>query len=436
MSYRKPQDGALASEPEDDADRAAVCEKSGQSGLASPKAPRTVRFWALPIVITVAVLSVLAVLYLGETLKPMTSVRHFPVAVVNEDEGPSGGPIGEALVSALDKNKFDVRVLSREKARDQLNNAQVYGALAIPRDFSLKLQDFRQRVASPAGAGRPMITIATNPRAGTLGASIAGQTFTHAIGVVNQSLGKRLSAQVTQQIGGAPLPEAVSLAMTTPIQIKIIAHRPLPDGSSNGLSAFYYSLLLLLAGFIGSVVISALADSMLGYLPRFRTLLIKWALVVVLALLASTIYLAIAKGLGMPTSHGLSLWLYGVFAIVAVGITSTSLIAVLGSTGLLVGLLLFVVLGLPTAIGTVPLEAMPSFVGLLAKFEPMLQVFLGARALLYFDGRADAGLSQAVTMTAIGLLIGLLLGAIVTRVYDKRASYRVSAAPETANAQE
>jgi hypothetical protein len=62
-----------------------------------------------------------------------------------------------------------------------------------------------------------------------------------------------------------------------------------------------YALLLLLAGFTGSFVVSMLVDSMLGLVPaefgpvyrfaeqvkisRFRTLLIKWAFMVVLALL-------------------------------------------------------------------------------------------------------------------------------------------------------
>jgi hypothetical protein len=99
--------------------------------------------------------------------------------------------------------------------------------------------------------------------------------------------------------------------------------------------------------------------------------LIKWAFMVVLALLTSGGYMLIAGQLGMPIAHSLPLWLFGVFAIAAVGITSTSLIAVLGA------------------------------------------------------GQADAGLSQALTMTAIGLAIGLLLGGIVTRIYDRRGYHRI-----------
>jgi hypothetical protein len=120
---------------------------------------------------------------------------------------------------------------------------------------------------------------------------------------------------------------------------------------------------------------------------------------------------------------------YGVFAIVSVGVTATSMIAALGSMGLLVNLLVFVILGLPSAGATVPLQATPHFFVWLARFEPMHQVFLGTRALLYFDGHPDAGLTRALEMCTLGLVIGLLLGAIVTMIYDRRGYHRVATAP-------
>jgi hypothetical protein len=77
----------------------------------------------------------------------------------------------------------------------------------------------------------------------------------------------------------------------------------------------------------------------------------------------------------------------------------------------------------------VPLQATPALFEGLAKFEPMHQVFLGARALLYLGGRADAGLSQSVELTGGGLLIGVLLGVIVTRLYDRRGYHRFATSP-------
>jgi uncharacterized phage infection (PIP) family protein YhgE len=155
----------------------------------------------------------------------------------------------------------------------------------------------------------------------------------------------------------------------------------------------------------------------------------------ILAVLTSAAYLGIATALGMPITHGWSLWLYGAFTIAAVGVTATSLIAALGSMGLIVNLFIFVMLGLPSNGATIPLEAAPRVFSWLATFEPMHQVFLGTRALLYFDGRADTGLTHSLVMTSSGLVIGLLIGGIATRIYDRRGLRRIpSGAPESAAA--
>jgi YhgE/Pip-like protein len=413
---------------------------------------RTARFWALPIVVTLALMSALCALYLGGILNPTTNLRHFPIAVVNEDAGPYGGQIADGLASGLDKNKFDVRVVSHDAARHLLDTGKVYGELVIPPTFSSSLREFGSSAVTPARAARPSIAIFTNQRAGTLASSIAGQTLTQAISVANGKVGQRLAADVAAETGGAPLTGASALGIANPIDVKASVYNPLPNGTGNGLSAFYYALLLLLAGFTGSVVVSTLVDALLGYVPaewgpvyrfaeqvrisRFQTLLVKWAMMVLLALLTSAVYLAIAHGLGMPIALGWPLWAYGVFAIIAVGVTSSSLLSVLGSMGLLVSMLIFVILGLPSAGATVPLEATPPFFRWLSEFEPMHQVFLGVRSLLYLNGRADAGLSQALWMTAVGLVIGLLLGAIITHVYDRKGFHRIAGAAEMAIAAE
>lgn len=118
------------------------------------------------------------------------------------------------------------------------------------------------------------------------------------------------------------------------------------------------------------------------------------------------------------------MWEYGALAISAVGITSVSVMSVFGSAGLLVNLFIFIVLGLPSSGGTVPIEAMPKMFEWLSTFEPMHQIYIATRAILYFDGHSAAGLTHGVAMTLVGLGVGVALGAIVTWMYDRRGFHR------------
>jgi uncharacterized phage infection (PIP) family protein YhgE len=57
-------------------------------------------------VISVALMTALAALYLAGILDPASNLRHFPVAVDNGDAGPSGAQIVDRLVAGVDKSRF------------------------------------------------------------------------------------------------------------------------------------------------------------------------------------------------------------------------------------------------------------------------------------------------------------------------------------------
>jgi uncharacterized phage infection (PIP) family protein YhgE len=87
---------------------------------------------------------------------------------------------------------------------------------------------------------------------------------------------------------------------------------------------------------------------------------------------------------------------------------------------MVINLLVFIALGLPSAGGTIPVEALPSFFRWLSSFEPMHQVYLGARSLLYLDGTWDSGLGRSMVAAGIMVLIGLVIGLIGVGAYDRR----------------
>ncbi len=406
------------------------------------------RFWLAPIIVSLALLSGFAMLYFGGILNPTTNLRHFPIAIVNQDTGPTGKTITDSLVTNMDKNQFDLRVLPADEARRQLDTAKVYAEVLLPPDLTQRLLALPQATLQPGQPAKPVITISPNPRASAMGAAIAEKAMDKALAVINTKASQKLTPLLQQQNGGAPAPGGASLVLASPIDVQTIAYNPLPSGTGAGLSAFYFSLMLLIGGVTAAIVVSMTTDALLGYVPaefgpfyrlaskvkvsRLQTLLVEWALVVLLGLSSSAVYLWIASALGMPVPHPWSVWLFGAFVATAVGITSTSLIAALGSLGALISLFVFLFFGLPDTGATIPLEASPRFFGWLAQIEPMRQAFLGSRALLYFDGRADAGLSRAVIVGVVGLAIGLLFGAVVAWFYDRKGIHGIEPATQPA----
>ncbi|WP_063011859.1 YhgE/Pip domain-containing protein [Nocardia kruczakiae] len=412
-----------------------------------------------PVAVLSVVTALLGLLYLDYVVDPQRNLHDFPIALVNQDVGETlgapgqekhvnfGDQVADGLRTAVPADQIDLRVLGLPEAQQQMQNGQVYGAVVIPSDFSKRLGILGVGSVIPGDIERPIITLMTNPRSGTYATQIVVRFGNQALPQINDKVGQQLVEQVRAQLtpapGGPPAPQlsgATRLTLAQPLEILVQEFHPLPGGSGQGLTAFFYALLLLMAGMLGAMIVHTMIDSALGFVPteygpwyvhypatpvsRLRTLLIKWAVMAVAAVVVSAILLGIGAALGMPLDNPLGLYLYGVLAIIAVGFTGISILAAIGSAGLLVNMILFIVLGLPSSGGTVPIEATPKYLGWLATFEPMHQVFLAVRSLLYFDGNGAAGFTRGFWMTVLGLGIGVALGLIVTRFYDRKGLER------------
>lgn len=427
--------------------------ESKPSGTAILRRPL---FWLAPIAAVTLLMSVLAALYMGGMIDPRNSLHHFPIALVNQDVGDTlpgaapgdrknfGNEIAAGLIEGLDPEEFDLRQIGIAQAQSQLDSGDIYGAIVIPSDFTKRTSILAQASVVPGDVEQPVITVYTNPRAGTVGASIVEAVGDKALGSVNDTMGEQLVATVTERLATTSpdlqLSGASRLLLDNPVNVRTVEHNPLPDGTGFGLSAFYYALLIVLAGFTGAMVVNVLVDGMLGFAPtefgplyvhnessgfsRFQTLLVKWLIMLVLGLIVSALYVWISTALGMPSPNSLALWEFGAFAITAVGVTAVSVMAAFGTTGLIINLLIFIVLGLPSSGGTIPIEATPRLFAWLAQFEPMHQIYLGLRSILYFGSPSDAGLIHAIWMTLLGMSIGLIFGTVTTRFYDRQGLHR------------
>nr|WP_068272845.1 DUF3533 domain-containing protein [Aldersonia kunmingensis] len=427
------------------------------------RAVRNPRVWLFPAIVVTVLMTLLAGFYLDSIADPQGSLHDFPVALVNQDEGETvPGPQGEqrqnfgdqitsAIVANVDPNMFDLRQVGIAEAQQEMQDGKVYGAIIIPSDFSKRLLILAESSVVPGQVEKPAITAQSNPRAGTFASAVMDRFADQALTQVNSTVGQQLTQTVQQQLAGpppTPIAGASALTLAEPVNVINIEYNPLPGGTGNGLAAFYYSLLIVLAGFTGGMIVHTMIDQALGFAPteygpwyrhlesigisRFNTLLLKWSVMAALAVVVSGVFVGIADLVGMPIERGLALYLYGALAILAVGVSALSVLALFGTAGLLINLIIFVVLGLPSSGGTVPLEAQPEIFTFLARFEPMHQVYLGVRAILFFDAGTSAGLGRSVVATLIGLAIGLIIGVVTTRLYDRAGLHRGPAPKEPA----
>ncbi|HEY5332932.1 MAG TPA: DUF3533 domain-containing protein [Solirubrobacterales bacterium] len=405
--------------------------------------------WAAPIVIGVILIGLMTTLYLGSAVDPVDHMHGLPVSLVQRDAGSSAGKgtdLGNALEKALldspeVSKKLSIHVESMVAAEDRMDRGASYATLFVPPDFSAAALAVAgaqgPRALRAARHGLPTVTLLSNQRAGTEGASLATGVLNPALEAFSQQVGKTLLASA-----GPKATTAERAALADPIRVEADQYRQLPAKAALGLSAFYTALLILMSGFIGATIINSFLDGALGFAPneigpnwtmarptlitRWQTLLAKWAMAAVLTGILVAVFLLVAAGLlGMDAPDPLLLWAYGWFGAATVAIGTLALFAVLGTPGQLVGLLIFVYLGLASAGGTVPVQALPGFFATISHLDPLRQILGGVRSILYLEARADAGLAEGAIATAIGLLFWVGFGAFFVRRYDRQGRDRM-----------
>ncbi|HTZ22599.1 MAG TPA: DUF3533 domain-containing protein [Streptosporangiaceae bacterium] len=401
--------------------------------------------WLAPTVSAAVLMFFMALFYIGAVVNPAGHLSGLPVDLVNEDHGAtvrgSQVSLGAEVASGLRRSRAVTSRLSIDQvplasAEAQLNSNATFAAIVIPPDFTASLLS-AYRLA-PASAGKPTAELLTSPRAGSIGVQLATGVAQPALYAASLQLGHRLSAEAAG-LGRAARP---GINAANPVAVATSVFRPLPPDSALGLSAFYISLLSIMCGFMGAVVVNSSIDAALGYgsseigprwrqrmpvaISRWQTLLAKWsvALVTVPVLTAVLLLVSVAL-LHMNAPHAGQLWLFTTFAGIAIAVGTLALFAVFGALGQLLAMLLFVYLALASSGGTIPVQALPSFFRFAASFEPLRQVLGAVQAILYFNAQADAGLARGVVLTAIGLVFWVIVGIAVTRWYDRKGLARI-----------
>lgn len=421
---------------------------SGQQrpGARAVVVARRARLWLVPTVLSSLVALFLSLLYMGGIVHPNDSLRHLPIGLVDADQGPPlpgqqqpvGAQLSRAVVASTPSTAVQWRRLSQAQAQDQLSSGKIYGALVVPAGFTTSVG----ALTTTRATARPTLTVLTNPGLGSLGSSLASQISQTAAHQSSLVIGRQLVAQATAKGSDATL----RALLTDPVTVTVRAGHPIGRHSGLGLTAFYYTLLLVLAAFVGGNIINNGVDAGLGYtdneigpwhsrrptvpISRTQTLLLKMIMSAGIAVLTTSLtMIATIAILGMDASHIPLLWIFSYCASLAVGLGVQAINAAFGGIGQIVSMFVFVALALPSSGATVPLEAVPGFYRFLALFEPFRQVAGGVRAILYFNARADAGLTRGWVMIAIGFALALAFGFSMTQYYDRKGLRRLTMQP-------
>ena len=265
-------------------------------------------------------------------------------------------------LNSLPGEPLDARAVpTEESARRMINRREVYGA------FVLSSHDATDRLIIASGAGT--------------------------------SVGQALEQIFT------PLEDEQERAFTTEDA------KPALPGDARGLSGFYLALGWVVGGYLVAIAVSTSKGSRPANPHRA---VIRLGSLLVYALLSGVGGALISgAGLGALDGHLAQLWWFGALLVFASGCFTMALQAAFGFIGTGLTVLLFVVLGSPSAGGAYPAPLLPPF---WRSIGPWLPPGLGTeavRGIVYFD---NVGVGRSALVLSGYVLIGVLGTLIVARI--------------------
>ncbi|MFI1195106.1 ABC transporter permease [Micromonospora sp. NPDC020750] len=321
----------------------------GNAPAAEDRKTRIARYIALFAMPFIMVTMMFAT-YMGTMHSPHP--REMPVAVVGT------GPGAEAIVNALNSapgQAVDARLVpAGSDAVELLRDREIAGALQVPAE------------------GSDRATIYTAMAAG------ASQATT-----VQQLLA----------------PVAVGQNWTTAAENIV----PLPEGDSSGTAVLFAAMGMMLAGYVPLSMLLMAVPHLLS-VRRFLPLLAGWS-----ALTSTIIWLILGPIVGAVDGHYLQFLGVGMLATGAVGLTQLFLTKLMGPLAVIIGMLLYVVLGMPASNLALPVDVMPGFFSFLHGVLPLPAAGETLRALLYFDGRGAGAYLLTLAVWLVGALLLCLL---------------------------
>lgn len=188
--------------------------------------------------------------------------------------------------------------------------------------------------------------------------------------------------------------------------VDVVDILPPANGDGRGMSSFY----LVVGWMVGGYLAAAILGTAGGARPaNHRRALIRLGSLAVYAI-ASGLGGAVIVGpaLGALPGHFTAVWSIGALVVFAAAATTTALQILFGVLGIGVAILLFVVLGNPSAGGAYPSSLLPPFWRAIGQALPPGAGTTMVRNTVYFSGNATTGpLLVLTTYALVGVVISL-----------------------------
>jgi AcrR family transcriptional regulator len=262
-----------------------------------------------------------------------------PIAVV----APQGAPAGTAAqtaskLKALPGKALDPRTLPSEaSARDQIGTRKIDGALILGTGRTDQLL-----VASGGGS----------------------------------ALSEALKTVLTQAESGQQR------------KLTVTDIRPATANDGRGLSAFYLVVGWVVGGYLVASLLGISAGSRPANRPRALVRLGALALYAIASGLGGAIL--VGTVFGALVGNFVALWWFGALVVFAVGAFTMALQVLAGTLGIGLTIILFVVLGNPSAGGPYPAPLEPAFFRAIGQWLPPGAGTSAVRGIAYFDGNGTS----------------------------------------------
>lgn len=190
---------------------------------------------------------------------------------------------------------------------------------------------------------------------------------------------------------------------------------PTQSGDNRGLTGFY----LVLGWTVGGYLAAALLGIAMGARPATPRRSVFRLLAIVPYAVLSGLGGALVVGpvLGALTGHTVALWLLGSLVMFAAAAVTMAFQALLGVLGIGLTVLVFVILGNPSAGGAYAPELLPSFWRTIGGAIPNGAGTAAVRSLVYFGGQ---GVGLRLVVIGIWAAAGVALALIASRVMHRR----------------